>query len=329
MTVKRARLGRVLEYGLTVWIVLTLNFVLPRLMPGDPFLLLSSEADQDVAVFSEEQRQYYLHYYGLDRPMLEQYATYIANLCRGKLGFSLYYNDEVSTIILKRLGWTGLLVSLAIVFSSGIGVLLGSLSAWFRNSWFDQGLFFGVILFSEIPAFLVGLILLFVLAAGTGWFPLSGAFTHFARHETSLAVVGDIARHACLPVLALTLARLGGMYLLARNSMTFVLTQDYIKTAWAKGAPPGRILFYHGLRNALLPVVSRIFLSLGALVGGAILVENVFAYPGLGLLMRESVMMHDYPLVQGIFLVVTCFVLAANFVADCLYRRLDPRIRES
>jgi peptide/nickel transport system permease protein len=325
--VKRASRIRLLEYGMTLWIVLTLNFVLPRLMPGDPFLLLSSETDQEVVVFSEEQRQYYLHYYGLDRPMLTQYATYLANLCRGKLGFSLYYNDEVSTIILRRLRWTGLLVSMAIVLSSGIGVFLGSLSAWFRETWFDKGVFFGVVLFSEIPAFLVGLILLFVLAAGTGWFPLSGAFTHFARHDTHLAVAGDIARHACLPVLALTLARLGGMYLLARNSMTLVLSQDYIKTAWAKGVPPRRILFYHGLRNALLPVVSRIFLSLGALVGGAILVENVFAYPGLGLLMRESVMMHDYPLVQGIFLVVTCFVLAANFVADCLYRHLDPRIR--
>jgi peptide/nickel transport system permease protein len=325
--VKRASRIRLLEYGMTLWIVLTLNFVLPRLMPGDPFLLLSSETDQDVAVFSEEQRQYYLHYYGLDRPMLTQYATYLGNLCQGKLGFSLYYNDEVSMIILRRLRWTSLLVSMAIVLSSGIGVFLGSLSAWFRETWFDKGVFLGVVLFSEIPAFLVGLILLFVLAAGTGWFPLSGAFTHFARHDTLLAVAGDIARHACLPVLALTLARLGGMYLLSRNSMTLVLSQDYIKTAWAKGVPPRRILFYHGLRNALLPVVSRIFLSLGALVGGAILVENVFAYPGLGLLMRESVMMHDYPLVQGIFLVVTCFVLAANCVADCLYRRLDPRIR--
>ncbi len=326
---KRAHWIRLLEYGVTLWIVLTLNFMLPRMMPGDPFLLLSSETDQDVAVFSEEQRQYYLHYYGLDQPMLTQYAAYFANLCRGKLGFSLYYNDEVSAIILRRLRWTGLLVSMAIMLSSGIGVFLGSLSAWFRNTWFDQGVFFGVILFSEIPAFLIGLILLFVLAAGTGWFPLSGAFTHFARHDTLLDVVGDIVRHACLPVLALTLARLGGMYLLARNSMTLVLTQDYIKTARAKGVPPRHILFYHGLRNALLPVVSRIFLSLGALVGGAILVENVFAYPGLGLLMRESVMMHDYPLVQGIFLVVTCFVLATNFAADCLYRRLDPRIRES
>jgi peptide/nickel transport system permease protein len=329
MMLKRARRIRLLEYAVTLWVVLTLNFVLPRLMPGDPFLLLSSETDEDVAVFSEEQRQYYLHYYGLDRPLMVQYAAYLANLCRGRLGFSLYYNDDVSTILVKRLRWTGLLVCMATVLSSVVGVFLGSISAWFRETWFDKGLFFGIILFSEIPAFLVGLVLLFVLAAGTGWFPLSGAFTHFVRHESMLAVIADIARHACLPVMALTLARLGGMYLLARNSMTLVLTQDYIKTARAKGAPPRRILFHHGLRNALLPVVSRIFLSLGALVGGAILVENVFAYPGLGLLMRESVMVHDYPLVQGIFLVVTCFVLAANFVADCLYRRLDPRIRES
>jgi peptide/nickel transport system permease protein len=253
-------------------------------------------------------------------------VSYISNLFRGKLGFSLYYNDEVSYIILKRLEWTCVLVLIAVMLSTGIGSILGSLSAWYRDKWIDKGIFWGLILFSEIPAFLVGLILLFVLAAGTGWFPLAGAFTHFARYKTILGKIVDIAHHACLPALALTLSRLGGMYLLARNSMTGVLAKDYIKTAWAKGVPPRKIIFYHGLRNALLPLVSRIFLSLGAIVGGAILVENVFAYPGLGLLMREAVMVHDYPLVQGIFLVVTCFVLCANFLADCLYRKLDPRI---
>lgn len=323
---QRRRL-RISEYALTLWVVLTLNFVLPQLMPGDPFLQLSAETDQDVAVFSEEQRQYYLHYYGLDRPLLEQYVAYFANLARGRLGFSLYYNAEVSVMLVRRLGWTLLLVSLAVLFSSVIGIVLGSLSAWYRGTWVDHGLFTGLLLLSEIPAFLLGLIFLFVLAAWAGWFPLSGAFRHFARYPNSVMKILDIAHHACLPALTLTLARLGGMYVLSRNSMILVLAKDYMKTARAKGVRPAGLVFHHALRNALLPIVSRIFLSLGSLVGGAILVENVFAYPGLGRLMRDAVLVHDYPLVQGIFLVVTGCVLAANCAADLVYAALDPRIR--
>jgi peptide/nickel transport system permease protein len=183
-----------------------------------------------------------------------------------------------------------------------------------------------LILLSEVPAFLLGLVLLFTFAAGLGLFPLSGAITHFANYSSWWEKLLDILHHAFLPVMALTIARLGGMYLLSRNSMTTVLEKDYLRTAWAKGLPQKRIIFRHALRNAMLPIVTRVFLSLGSLVGGAILVENVFAYPGLGHLMREAVMVHDYPLVQGIFLVVTICVLLANFLADLVYRKLDPRI---
>ena len=156
-----------------------------------------------------------------------------------------------------------------------------------------------MIAISEIPAFLLGLVLLFTLAAGLGLFPLSGAMTHFARYTGFWDKFADIARHAALPVITLAMARTGGMYLLARNSMTTVLTKDYLRTARAKGLTPMRILARHTLRNAMLPIVTRIFLSLGGLVGGAILVENVFAYPGLGRLMREAVLVHDYPIDPG------------------------------
>ncbi|BHH85846.1 ABC transporter permease [Desulforhopalus sp. 52FAK] len=319
---------RIFEYMLTVFIVISLNFALPRVMPGDPFLYLSADEGDEIASFSESQEEYYRKQYGLDQPLVKQYVRYLTALLRGDLGYSIYYNDGVTTILLHRLPWTLVLVIAAIICSTAIGCLLGSLSAVFRGSSLDRWLYPLMIAISEIPAFLLGLVLLFTLAAGLQLFPLSGGMTHFATYESLWQRMGDICLHAVLPIMTLTIVRCGSMYLLARNSMATVLPKDYIRTARAKGLKPYRILLRHCLRNAMLPIVTRIFLSLGTLVGGAILVENVFAYPGLGLLMRESVMVHDYPMIQGIFLLVTITVLSANFLADSIYGRLDPRIMQ-
>jgi len=316
----------ILQYLITVWVIATLNFLLPRMMPGDPFLLLSADQGEEIARFSEAQRRYYIAQYGLDRPWLEQYAVYLAALARGDLGQSLYYNEPVTEILIRRLPWTLVLVLAAVALSTVAGALLGSLSAHRRGGWTDRLLYAAMITIAEVPAFLLGLVLLFVFAAGLRLFPLSGAMTPFAETGSAWAHLADLAWHAALPVATLTIVRSGGMYLLARNSMTTVLARDYLRTARAKGLGPGRILMRHSLRNALLPITTRVFLSLGGLVGGAILVENVFAYPGLGRLMREAVLVQDYPLIQGIFLLVTVSVLTANFLADFVYARLDPRI---
>lgn len=326
---RRKKTLRLWEYAFTIWLVITLNFLLPRMMPGDPFLLLSSTSpEQEEIVLTEEQRQFFFRYYGLDKPIGEQYLSYLGELIQGKLGYSLYYKEPVSQIILRRLPWTICIVLATILLSTVIGTILGCISAWYREKWPDKILFFYLIVLSEIPVFLLGLVLLFIFAAGLGWFPLSGALTHFANYDSWWKKFQDILHHACLPVITLTIARLGGMYLLARNSMLTVLEKDYLRTAWAKGLPKKRIIFHHALRNALLPLVTRVFLSLGSLVGGAILVENVFAYPGLGYLMREAVRVQDYPVIQGIFLVVTICVLLANFLADLVYGKLDPRVND-
>jgi len=325
----RQRTRRLLEYLFTVWIIVTLNFALPRVMPGDPFLYLSTDQGQEIARFSEAQQDYYRRQYGLDRPLAQQYAAYLAALAAGDLGYSIYYNQGVTAILLQRLPWTLLLVTAAVALSALAGCLLGSMSAAFRGRALDRWLYPAMIAVSEIPAFLLGLLLLFTLAAGWQLFPLSGAMTHFAVYASLWDRLADIARHAALPVLTLAIVRTGGIYLLARSSMAAVLARDYLRTARAKGLHPLHILVRHTLRNAMLPIVTRIFLSLGGLVGGAILVENVFAYPGLGRLMREAVLVHDYPMIQGIFLLVTLTVLTANYLADRIYGRLDPRIREN
>lgn len=319
--------SRILEYILTFMVIVTLNFLLPRMMPGDPFLHLSAEGGEEIVAFTAEQRRYFLEYYGLDRPLSEQYVRYLTGLVSGDLGLSYYFRDQVSSIIFRRLPWTLFIVVSATFLSLILGVLLGSFSAWHRESWKDKILYLGMIIFSEIPAFLLGIVLLILFAAGMGLFPLSGAMTHFANYS-GWDKVKDVLYHAALPVITLSLARVGGIYLLVRNTFITVLGKDYIRTARAKGLSEGRIRYYHALKNALLPLITRVTLQLGAMVGGAVLVENVFAYPGLGQLMRQAVNVRDYPLLQGIFLVLAVAVLGANLLADLLYRVLDPRTRE-
>ncbi len=322
------RRPRLFEYLITFLIIITLNFFLPRMMPGDPFLHLSGEAGEEVWAFTAEQRRYFVQYYGLDRPLAEQYVSYLGGLARGDLGFSYYYREDVSTIIVRRLPWTLLMVFGALTLSLAAGIVTGIFSARHRESWTDRFLYLFLVVFSEIPAFLLGIVLLIVFAAGLGLFPLSGAMSHFAGYG-GWEKVKDILHHAALPVVTLALARTGGIYLLVRNTCITVLGKDYIRTARAKGLAERRIRYRHVLRNALLPLVTRVALQLGAMVGGAVLVENVFAYPGLGLLMREAVFVRDYPLLQGIFLVLAFGVLTANLLADMLYRYLDPRIGAS
>jgi len=326
---KRRILIKASEYFVTFFIILTLNFFIPRLMPGDPFTFLSSSEGQITITYSEEQIAKYKAYYGLDKPVAVQYVSYISNLLRGNIGYSIYYNDSVINIIGKRMLWTVSIVVAAILTSCLIGTVLGSLSAWYRNGVFDKGLYSFMIAISEIPAFLIGVVFLFILAAKLGLFPLSGGMKTFADYSSFSERIADILHHAFLPVLTLSIVRLGEFYLLSRNSMVSVLSKDYMRTARAKGLDKARIIFRHALKNAMLPIVTRVFLSLGSVFGGAILVENVFNYPGVGRLMREAVMVRDYVLIQGIFLFVAVTVLTMNLIADIIYRRLDPRVNDN
>lgn len=314
------------QYLLTFFVILTLNFALPRMMPGDPFLYISGEENDMTVQYSQDQLEYYREYYGLDQPILTQYFYYLREIASGDLGFSYSHRENVSTLILNRLPWTMLLVTSSMILSLVAGTLLGSYSAWRRNKWNDSMLYPLVMVISEIPAFLIGLALLVVFASTLGWFPLSGAKTHFAIYQNVWESWWDIGSHAVLPVATLTIARTGSIYLMVRNSLSTVLTKDYMRTAKAKGLKEYRIRYLHALRNALVPLITRIALQLGGLVGGAVLVENVFAYPGLGTLMTTAVAQRDYPLLQGIFLVTGTSVILGNYFAERLYHKLDPRI---
>jgi len=320
------RYKKILKFLLTFFVIITLNFCLPRLMPGDPFYFLSSEQGEITITYSEEEIQRLKAYYGLDKPVLVQYGRYLKNMANGDLGYSIYFSNDVWSIIKNRIPWSISLVLLSIVIGGFTGTILGCLSAWQRRGILDKILYSAMVVTSEIPPFLIGVLFLFYLAAHQGLFPLSGGMTPFADYASWASRFSDIVYHGFLPVLTLSVVQMGGFFLIARNSMMTVMNKDYMTTANAKGIGTCRILFRHALLNAALPIVTRMFNSLGQAVGGSILVENVFKYPGLGLLMRQAVLVRDYPLIQGIFLTVTIFVLIMNFTADVLYKKLDPRI---
>ena len=313
-----------------IWVlivIICMNFFLPRLMPGDPFLYLSVEDGNVSSTFSAGQIEYYKAYYGLDKPLHIQFFSYLKNLLKADLGTSLYYNTRVVEMVFTRLPWTLLIVLTSLSVSALIGTILGMVSSWLRHTTFDRILYTSMVIISEIPPFLQGLLLLFIFAARLKLFPLSGGMTVFADHSSVWAQMGDIIHHMALPVATLVLARMGGFYLMARSSMLTVLSKDYIQTAVGKGLTKRRIIWRHALRNALPPIIVQFFMSMGHLFGGAVLIENVFDYPGVGQLMREAVLNRDYTLVQGIFLMIVLLVLTMNGIAELLNRKLDPRVR--
>jgi peptide/nickel transport system permease protein len=322
-----SRRFRLIDYLVTIAVILTLNFMVPRLMPGDPFLLVSAGTGEEFTVLSERQREYFMSYYGLDKPLYEQFLIYLQGLVRGDLGYSIQYREEVTVIIARSLPWTIYLVLSATLLSTIFGIIFAVISAWHRGEPRDNLLLIGLVSISEIPGFLLGLSFLLLFSVYFGWFPLAGASTPFIQFDSLLEKIVDIIHYSFLPIIVLALSRVSGSYLLMRNTLIMVLSKDYMKTARAKGLPERVIRYRHALRNALLPLVNRIALQLGGLVGGAVLIENVFAYPGLGTLMADAALARDYNLLQGILLVFAVGVLIANFIADLVSRRLDPRIR--
>ncbi|MDP9020346.1 MAG: ABC transporter permease [Actinomycetota bacterium] len=316
---------RVGQYALVLWAAATLNFALPHLAPGDPVQYLFSG---DANALSGQAREALRAEYGIDGPLVEQYLGYWTGVATGDLGASLRHNRPVTDVLLERLPWTLALVGMATVLSAVLGTLAGVTAAWRRGGRRDVGLVSGLLVVDAMPGFWIGMLLIAVFAVELGWLPSFGAVPLTAT-DGGLVWVGEVTRRLVLPVATITLATLGSTFLLARASMLATLDQPYILLAEAKGAPPRTIAYRHALRNALLPVTTNVMLGLGVLLSGAVVVETVFSYPGLGRLIYEAVIARDYPLLQGAFLLVTVGVVAANALADAVYPVLDPRVRRT
>ena len=318
------------QYLITILVLLSLNFFLPRMMPGDPLSYLLGDPSADAPMLlTEEMRANLLAYYGLDKPLAAQYWDYLSGLVRGDLGWSIYYNAPVGSVILGRLKWTLFLGGTAAVIYIALGIALGAVSAWRRGSKTDIGLLVSIFSLGSWPPFFLGMLLIIFFSVELGLFPIGGAQSAETARLGGLEQAGDVLHHWSLPCLTLVLTHLPGIYLLTRNSMLSVLGEDYVRTARSKGIVESLVLLRHALPNALLPIVTTVAMRFGFMIMGTMFVEVVFAYPGMGALIYEASAARDYPLLQGVFLVAMAFVLVLNLMADVLYGWLDPRVRRA
>ena len=304
-----------------LWVAATLNFTLPHLAPGDPVDYLYGGQTN---ALSEQQLEQIRAEYGLDASVIEQYGAFWAGLAHGDLGLSVQHNRPVTEVLFDHLPWTLVLVCTGTLLAALVGVLLGAFAAWHRGTRRDAGLVIGVLALDAMPSFWIGMLLIAVFAVELGLLPSYGATTINAE---GVAWLIEAAQRIVLPVATITLAILGAFFLLTRAAMISVLDEPFIRLARAKGLTERRIAVRHALRNALLPVYTNLTLTLGALLSSAVVIETVFAYPGLGRLLYEAVTVRDYPLVQGGFLLLTVGIILINLLADLTYPLLDPRVR--
>lgn len=321
---------RFLQLLLVVFIAVSVNFFVPRLLPGDPIESLiarlqtggGSEA-MDVQAVTEAFRAKY----GLDQPMIVQYFDYWGDLFRFDLGVSLSsYPQSVFEMIMRALPWSVGLLATATLIAFAVGSVLGARLAWPRSGKFIRTFVPALMVLASVPFYLLAMILIYLLAVVWRLFPPSGGSSPTLIMQFDLASALDIAQHAALPALAIILGSVGLWALGMRSQMVSVLGEDYITFAESKGLSPGRIFFRYGMRNALLPQVTALALSLGHVVSGAVLVEVIFNYPGLGALLYNAVRGQDYFLVQGVVLILILTLAVLLFIIDLIYPLLDPRI---
>lgn len=315
-------------YLIAFWVSITLNFLLPRFMPGDPVSRMFARTQDRMQPEQIEQLRKLL---GVDdRPLWEQYVGYVHNMITGQMGVSISrFPAPVTEVIGSQVGWTLLLGGTALVIAAVVGNLLGILAAWRRGGAVDSALPPLLIFIGSFPYFWLAMGALYLFGVTLGWFPIRHAFSDTIQPSLSWEFVSDVGMHLVLPALTIVLVSIGGWMLGMRNTMIATNAEDYITMAEAKGLRPGRIMFRYAARNAMLPSVTAFGMSLGFVVGGALLTEVVFAYPGVGYQLLAAVQGLDYPLMQGLFLTITAAVLLANFLVDILYVRLDPRVRSN
>lgn len=310
--------SRAAEYGIVLAFALVINFALPRALPGGPLRTLGGGGN--VGALSTDEQRRILAEYGLDRSLWEQFLGYLGDVFTLDLGTSFADGQPVLDSITQALPWTLLLVGSSIVCTAVIGVALGTWAGLRRRRGKGSGLLSTALLFDSIPSFWLGMLFIAFFGVYLGTFPTFGVGAGWDDPAS-------LPRHLVLPVLTLTLTGFGQLFLVTRASMLSVLAADHIEHARARGVPGGRLLRRHALRPALLPVHTVLMIEIGFLVGGALVVETVFAYPGLGRVTFDAIQARDFPLMQGTFLVLTFAVVAMNALADATYALIDPRVR--
>jgi len=319
---QRLLVKRVIQSLILILLLIIINFFLIHLAPGDPVYYLAGQSGDE---------QYYeliRAKFGLDQPLTMQLWVYLSSVLRGDLGYSLSYQQPVSAVIFSRVPATLLLIVSAILMASVGGVILGVEAARRENSFYDRLFNTFALLGHSFPSFSIGHLLLLFFALYLGLFPAQGMIS--ANQDlTGINYFLDLLAHLALPALTLAIVQLAQIMRLTRAEMLNVLDENFITTARAKGVSERRVLYGHALRNALLPVVTIIGSDLGMLLSGAVLTETVFAYPGLGRLTLEVLAARDYPVLMGLFLLISISVAVINFLTDITYPLIDPRIKYS
>lgn len=318
--------GRLVKAALVILAIAAMNFVLIRLAPGDPASVLAGEAGATDPKFVETLRAQF----GLDQPLWKQLAIYLAQIAQLDFGYSYRSQVPVIELIAERLPATLLLMASSFVVSLVLGVGLGMLAAgarfYHKGRWLDSLITTLALFFYATPLFWLALMMIILFSVQLDWLPAFGMESVGANLKGWARIV-DVARHLVLPTLALSFFFMSVYVRLTRAAMIETMAQDHVRTAFAKGLKPGEVLRRHVLRNALLPVVTFAGLQLGQVAGGAVLIETVFAWPGIGRLMFDALLQRDYQLLLGVFLVTSATVVFFNLLTDIAYRFVDPRIR--
>jgi peptide/nickel transport system permease protein len=317
-------LKKTAQLVVTLFAVATFNFLLFRVLPGDPIRLLARAGRLTAEATAR------LHeLFGLDKPLPVQYLYYLNNLIKGELGISITFRRPVAEILSERIGNTLILLSAATVVVVILGVGAGVISAVRRGTRIDRSLVITSLIFWSLPTFWTGLILVIIMAVYFKAFPVSGISTPGVHFSNLWEATLDIGRHLVLPTVTLAIVDMGQFMLITRSTLVDVLTEDYILTAKAKGLPFRNVLWRHGFPNALLPIITTTALYVSLVIGGAIQVETIFSWPGMGRLMYDAVLRRDYPILEASFMLFAATMILANFLSDLLYMLIDPRVREA
>ena len=315
------RLGLIITFGLAALAMIYLSYSLPRLLPGD--FVTAMYSSSHVTLTAEQEAE--LRAYYTEEPGFGRYLVKLASL---DWGYSYAFLTPVSALFFGALPWTLLLLGTAHVISMFVGFVTGVEAAWRRDSHLERSMVGGMTVLEGVPEISTGVILLVVFALHLGWFPAAGAETAYAE-VSLLARLADVGHHLALPLATLVLAYFPGNFLLTRNSMVMVIKQSYITTARAKGLPSRRIRYAHAARNALLPLVTRFGLRLAFMITGALVVERIHSYPGLGTLLFNAIQARDLPVIQAVVLASSLMVLTIILGLEMIYRIIDPRIEHA
>ena len=318
---------RIIFYLVAFFVAITVNFALPRMMPGDPFEIMFASAQGKI--LPEQIPALKAQYGFVDGPWYVQYIGYIKSIFKWDLGPSvLLFPTPVTEVLSYALPWTLFIAGVSALISIATGTLLGVYAAYHRGGWFDSFFSPSFLVMGAFPAVVVSMLIFYIFGLILEWFPVAYGYNPDLEAGWSLQYIGSVLYHAILPITSMVLVSIGGWLFGMRNSMINLLGEDFITMAKAKGLPEKRIMFHYAARNAILPVVTQISMAIAFIAGGALFVEIVFNYPGLGNLMLKGVQARDYPMIQALMLIIVVCVLSANFIADLLYLWLDPRLRK-